>query len=54
MESEAILIGLGSLAPSWLRHQRYARDIVQTIDQGRRRAMTDDLAALADLVGYTN
>ncbi|MEU7609565.1 helix-turn-helix transcriptional regulator [Micromonospora sp. NPDC049204] len=54
VESEAILTGLGHLAPAWLRHQRYARDIVQTIDVGRRRAMTDNLAALADLVGYTN
>ncbi|WP_330438844.1 helix-turn-helix domain-containing protein [Micromonospora sp. NBC_00821] len=54
VESEAILTELGRLAPAWLRHQRYARDIVQTIDEGRRRAMTDDLAALADLVGYTN
>ncbi|MDG9673033.1 helix-turn-helix domain-containing protein [Micromonospora sp. DH14] len=54
VESETILTDLGRLAPAWLRHQRYARDIVQTIDEGRRRAMTDDLAALADLVGYRN
>ncbi|MBQ0994855.1 hypothetical protein KBX08_32910, partial [Micromonospora sp. H61] len=52
-EAETILTGLGGLAPAWLRHQRYGRDIVQTIDVGRRRAMTDNLAVLADLVGYT-
>jgi transcriptional regulator with XRE-family HTH domain len=38
-------------APSWLRHQRMARDIVSTVAAGRRRAMTDELSSLADLVG---
>ncbi|MEU8327129.1 helix-turn-helix domain-containing protein [Micromonospora sp. NPDC048839] len=53
-DATAVLTELSHQAPAWLRHQRYARDIVQTIDGGRRRAMTDDLAALADLVGYTH
>jgi hypothetical protein len=33
-------------APSWLRHQRYARDIVSTLVETRKRALTADLADL--------
>lgn len=49
--AEDVLHELGGLAPAWLRHQRYARDIVQTIKSGRRRAMSARMARLAELVG---
>ncbi|TDB96374.1 XRE family transcriptional regulator [Micromonospora fluostatini] len=52
-EATAVLSELRALAPAWLRHQRYARDIVQSISNGRRRAMSTELADLASLVGYT-
>ncbi|PGH46019.1 transcriptional regulator [Micromonospora sp. WMMA1996] len=51
-EATGVLLELRDRAPAWLRHQRYARDIVQTISDGRRRAMTAELAELATLVGY--
>ncbi|MET8043696.1 helix-turn-helix domain-containing protein [Micromonospora sp. NPDC005215] len=47
-----VLVELRHLAPAWLRQQRYAREIVDTISDGRRRAMTEDLADLAQVVGY--
>jgi hypothetical protein len=47
----AVLLDLGNTAPTWLRHQRYALDIVQTIRSGRRRGLSRDVAALAALVG---
>lgn len=50
-DSTAVLIDLRDRAPAWLRHQRYARDIVSTIAKGRRRAMSTELAGLAALVG---
>ncbi|MEW2445417.1 helix-turn-helix domain-containing protein [Micromonospora marina] len=51
-DATGVLLDLRDRAPAWLRHQRYARDIVQTISDGRRRAMTTELAELASLVGY--
>ncbi|WP_434742066.1 helix-turn-helix domain-containing protein [Micromonospora sp. SH-82] len=50
-EATAVLMELWRIAPSWLRHQRYARDIVTAISNGRRRAMSAELADLASLVG---
>ncbi|NJP33672.1 helix-turn-helix domain-containing protein [Micromonospora thermarum] len=50
-EATGVLLELRETAPAWLRHQRYARDIVQTIAEGRRRAMSAELADLASLVG---
>ncbi|WP_405089619.1 helix-turn-helix domain-containing protein [Micromonospora sp. NBC_01392] len=50
-KATAVLTQLRDTAPTWLRQQRYARDIVDTIATGRRRAMTDELAALAELMG---
>lgn len=47
------LIQLRNTAPVWLRQQRYARDIVQSITEHRRRAMSAELADLASLVGCT-
>jgi len=46
-----VLLDLRSAAPTWLRHQRYARDIVRTIRARRRRAMSQELAELAAVVG---
>ncbi|MER7168579.1 helix-turn-helix transcriptional regulator [Micromonospora sp. NPDC000207] len=49
-----VLVDLRDRAPAWLRQQRYARDIVQSITEGRRRAMSTELAELAALVGCTS
>jgi transcriptional regulator with XRE-family HTH domain len=50
-KATAVLTQLRDTAPTWLRQQRYARDIVDRISAGRRRAMTDELAELTDLMG---
>jgi hypothetical protein len=50
-EATAVLLDLRDHAPAWLRHQRYARDIVGTITSARRKAMSQELADLATLVG---
>ena len=50
-EATGVLMDLRDRAPAWLRQQRYARDIVQSIADRRRRAMTRELAELASLVG---
>lgn len=46
-----VLMGLGRTAPTWLRNQRYAGDLVTTLAGRRKRAATDDLAQLTALVG---
>lgn len=38
-------------APHWLRHQRYAHDIVAGLVASRKRAITEELSTLADSVG---
>jgi hypothetical protein len=50
-DAKAVLLGVKAEAPAWLRHQRFARDIVETIRTERRRAMDDELVELAALVG---
>jgi len=50
-DATATLLGIRADAPAWLRHQRYARDIVGTIAAARKRAMSAELADLAELVG---
>jgi hypothetical protein len=50
-EAQGVLLGLKDAAPSWLRHQRYARDIVAILAAEKRRAMSRELADLASLVG---
>ncbi|MFC4146640.1 helix-turn-helix domain-containing protein [Micromonospora mangrovi] len=50
-EATGVLLELRDRAPAWLRHQRYARRIVEGIAAGRRRAMSAELAGLAELVG---
>lgn len=50
-EATGVLLDLRERAPAWLRQQRYARDIVQSIAEKRRRAMTKELAELTSLVG---
>ncbi|MDG4797382.1 helix-turn-helix transcriptional regulator [Micromonospora sp. WMMD1082] len=52
-DATGVLLELQDRAPAWLRHQRYARDIVRQIAEGRRRAMSSELAELAALVGCT-
>jgi transcriptional regulator with XRE-family HTH domain len=46
-----VLMSLGRKAPAWMIQQRYARDLVDQLTASRRRAMSDDLAQLAALVG---
>lgn len=48
-----VLVGIQRVAPAWLRQQTYARETVETIAAGRRRAMSAKLSQLADLVGAT-
>ncbi|WP_018252997.1 helix-turn-helix domain-containing protein [Salinispora mooreana] len=50
-DATEVLVGLRDAAPAWLRQQRYAREIVQSITERRRRAMSAELADLAALVG---
>ena len=52
-EAVGVLTELRDRAPTWLRHQRYARDIVTAIATERRRAMSQELAELTQLVGCT-
>jgi transcriptional regulator with XRE-family HTH domain len=49
-DATGVLMDLRDRAPSWLRQQRYARDIVQSITEQRRRAMTQELAELSELL----
>lgn len=51
VDSTSALMEVRRDAPMWLRHQRYARDIVRVIASARRRALTRELAELADMVG---
>ncbi|SDT35066.1 helix-turn-helix domain-containing protein [Actinoplanes derwentensis] len=46
-----VLLGLGRTAPTWLRNQRLAGDLVGQLAATRRRAMGEDLAQLTALVG---
>ncbi|TDC42110.1 helix-turn-helix transcriptional regulator [Micromonospora sp. KC213] len=52
-DATGVLVELADRAPAWLRQQRYAREIVQSIAEGRRRTMSRELADLASLVGCT-
>ncbi|MFV2107522.1 hypothetical protein [Micromonospora sp. LOL_015] len=51
VEATRILSGLRAGSPTWLRHQRYARDIVTTVLARHRRSVSQELATLADLLG---
>lgn len=46
-----VLLKLGRTAPTWLRNQRYAGDLVGQLTATRKRAMGEDLAQLTALVG---
>lgn len=50
-QATEVMLELRSQAPTWLRHQRLARDIVVSIVAARKRAMSSELADLAALVG---
>jgi transcriptional regulator with XRE-family HTH domain len=52
-QAAEVLYGIRDQAPAWLANQRYARDIVETIANGRRRAMSQEMADLASLVGVS-
>lgn len=49
-EAVDVLNGIRRVAPQWLPHQRYARDIVERI-VARRRTLTSEMRDLADAVG---
>jgi transcriptional regulator with XRE-family HTH domain len=50
-EATATLERIRHDAPIWLRHQRYARDIVANVVASRRRALSDELNNLVAAVG---
>ncbi|QOC92439.1 helix-turn-helix domain-containing protein [Micromonospora craniellae] len=50
-KATTVLTHLRDMSPTWLRQQRYARDIVEQIVAGRRRAMTHELTELAEMMG---
>ncbi|MGC9671489.1 helix-turn-helix domain-containing protein [Planosporangium sp. 12N6] len=50
-EATQTLLRVRQDAPSWLRHQRYGRDIVSSLVKLRKRAVGEELSGLADLVG---
>jgi hypothetical protein len=50
-EATEVLTEISRTAAPWLRHQRYARDIVRALAESRRRVMSRDLAELTALVG---
>jgi transcriptional regulator with XRE-family HTH domain len=49
-EAVEVLQGIRAAAPQWLPNQRYARDIVSKIVQGRR-TLNPEMRSLADAVG---
>jgi transcriptional regulator with XRE-family HTH domain len=49
--AEETLLVIRSSAPTWLRHQRFARDIVDQMRSAKKRKISQDLSALAELVG---
>lgn len=50
-QARDVLLDLGHRAPTWMRQQRYARDLVSKYAAGRRRAMNEEMAQLAGLLG---
>ncbi|GAB3942800.1 helix-turn-helix domain-containing protein [Micromonospora vulcania] len=49
-DATRVLMQLRDTAPEWLRQQRYAREIVQSIEDGHRRALSAELAVLRSLM----
>lgn len=49
--AEETLLRIRTDAPTWLRQQRYARDIVREIRSHKKRKISRELAQLAELVG---
>ncbi|GIJ49958.1 transcriptional regulator [Virgisporangium aliadipatigenens] len=49
-EALAILLGLHSTVPGWLRHQRYARSLTGQLLRGRARTIPTPLRELADFL----
>jgi hypothetical protein len=50
-DATGVLLDLRDTAPGWLRQQPYARDIVESLIDRRKRAVSDEVAQLASLVG---
>ncbi|MFC0623244.1 helix-turn-helix domain-containing protein [Kribbella deserti] len=47
------LLDLRQASPQWLKHQRYAKDIVRQLVHDRKRAYAEQVGVLADHVGVT-
>ncbi|MGC4770822.1 helix-turn-helix domain-containing protein [Micromonospora sp. DT44] len=50
VDATRVLMQLSDAAPEWLRQQRYAREIVQSIEDGHRRALSAKLAVLRSVL----
>ncbi|HEX4817583.1 MAG TPA: helix-turn-helix transcriptional regulator [Nonomuraea sp.] len=46
-----VLLDIQGRSPQWLRYQQMARDTVRSVLERRRRTLTEDQRALADMVG---
>ena len=46
----AVLLGLRSVAPNWLRHQRYAKSITSSLLRSAKRTIPQELRDLADFL----
>lgn len=49
-EALAVLLGLRSVAPNWLRHQRYAKSITSSLLRSAKRTIPQELRDLADFL----
>jgi transcriptional regulator with XRE-family HTH domain len=49
-EAIAVLLGLRSVAPNWLRHQRYAKSITSSLLRSAKRTIPQELRDLADFL----
>lgn len=49
-EALAVLLGLRSVAPNWLRHQRYAKSITSSLLRSAKRTIPQELCDLADFL----
>ncbi|MGH3831013.1 MAG: helix-turn-helix domain-containing protein [Pseudonocardiaceae bacterium] len=49
-EALAVLLALRSIAPNWLRHQRYAKSITSSLLRSAKRTIPQELRDLADFL----
>jgi len=45
-----VFLALRSVAPNWLRHQRYAKSITSSLLQSAKRTIPQELRDLADFL----